>query len=263
MWDQNGTASLNENNEYSNTADFDPSEEEEVLRIGLEDSEAAEVEEAREETGFEQRYERLRRYVFSNPAHREINYKILKYCREPRALNDLEERVGEYPEYKSARQSQYFLITWLAQHEGLTELEIDENDNIVQPEQKEGLTEDEVDDLVADYAYETTDVGLALVDEMNPEHRLMELLEIVPEHYDTYIEVLEFLEEPRGFANVDSLLRGRDVLMVGRDSLDQPMQPSVFVDRLERAGGIFWDEGWMITPEGKELLETIRKRVQD
>jgi hypothetical protein len=263
MQNQNDSVCLNENHESLSTTHVDAIEEEEILQVGLEGFEAIETGETPEEMSFEQRYERLKNYVFSHPSHREINYKILRDCREPQAINELEERIEKYPEFKSARQSQYFLIMWLAQHEGLTELELDKDGTVVSLEQKEGLTEDEIDDLVVTYAYKTTEAGLVIVDEMNPKHRLMELLEIVPEHYDTYIEVLEFLEEPRGFAKVDSLLRGRNVLMVGRDQLDQPMQPSVFVDRLERAGGIFWDEGWMITPEGKELLETIKKRVQD
>jgi hypothetical protein len=241
-------------------SDFD---DEEVIEIGLEDSGFLEDADSFEESDPEQRYKRLRNYVFSNPLHREINYRVLKYCRERRLLGDLEQHIGDYPEFKSARQSQYFLIMWLRQHGGLAELELDEGGDVVSPEQKEGLTEDEVDDLVATLAYETTDVGLVIVEEMDPKHRLVELLKIEPRHYDTYIEVLEFLQEPRGFAKVDSLLRGREVLKVGRDALDQPMQPSVFVDRLERAGGIFWDEGWMITTEGKELLETIKERVQE
>jgi hypothetical protein len=238
-------------------------EEEEVIVIGSESEDVQTDEEEPEGPTYQERYEKLRKYVFSNPPHREINYKILKHCREACPLRDLETHVAAYPEFKKARQSEYFLIKWLVDHGGLEELEIDEEGAVILSEQKEGLTEDEIDDLVVDFAFLTTDVGLDIVEELDPQHRLIELLEIEPRHYDTYIEVLEFLQEPRGFAKVDTLLRGRDVLWIGRGKLSQAMQPSVFVDRLERAGGVFWDEGWMLTPEGKELLETIKERVED
>ncbi|MDR1082786.1 MAG: hypothetical protein LBL27_02835, partial [Coriobacteriales bacterium] len=92
---------------------------------------------------------------------------------------------------------------------------------------------------------------------------LINLFEIVPERYETFIEVLSFLETKRPFAEVDALLRGRDILSFGLESGDRPMQPSVFVDKLEAAGGIFYDNGWQITAEGKELLDTIRERKNE
>jgi hypothetical protein len=250
-------------------------ESEDIVVIGLESPGDKKADGASSDSGtvdgkgqdpalsFDERYQRLRRYVYSNPRHREINYKILKYCREPRLLGDLEGHISSCPEFKAAAQSQYFLFKWIEEHGGLTEYELDGTGEVIELQRKQGLTEDEVDDLVVDFSYQSTDVGLRVATEMDPKHRLIELLSIVPEHYDTYIEVLEFLKERQGFAKVDSMLRGRDVLFAGRKPGDQPMQPSLFVDRLERAGGICWDEGWMITTEGKELLDTIKERAKD
>jgi hypothetical protein len=88
----------------------------------------------------------------------------------------------------------------------------------------------------------------------------MNLFEIVPERFDTYREVLEFLSNHRSYAEVDALLRDRDILMSGRGGGERPLQPSVFIDKLATAGGITWNDGWVITEEGKEVLENIREQ---
>ena len=139
-------------------------------------------------------------------------------------------------------------------------LELDENGEIILPEQKEGLTEDEIDDLVVELAFETNEYGKELVERMSPKNRLLELLDITPQYFDTFIEVLGFLTEKQSMADVDTLLRGRDVLMAGREPGERPVQPSVFVDKLEKAGGIYWEKGWLITEAGRELLETLEER---
>ena len=38
------------------------------------------------------------------------------------------------------------------------------------------------------------------------------------------------------------------------------MQPSVLVDRLQRAAGLVWQNAWKTTPEGKEFLERNDER---
>ena len=209
---------------------------------------------------FEERIALLERSVKRNPLHREVLYKTLKYCMERRLLPDVEETIASYPEFPGTAQSPYFLLNFLVKDGGIDVFELDEEGDVVTEERKEGLDEDAIDDLVVQYAYQTNDIGKTVVEEMSPKNRLIELLGIVPEYYDTYIEVLGFLEEKKSFAAVDTLLRGREVLMATRGPDERPLQPSVFIDKLERAGGIYWDGGWIITPEGKELLETLKER---
>ena len=36
------------------------------------------------------------------------------------------------------------------------------------------------------------------------------------------------------------------------------MQPSVFVDKLERAGALVWNEGWRLTEEGEAFLQDLK-----
>jgi len=196
----------------------------------------------------------------ANPLNRMMLYRILRACDSRMwPLHELEEHVLAQPEYTNATQPPYFLISWLVEYQALDAIEIDHEGAVVTQAMKEGLSEDEVDDLVADFAFTTNDVGRVVLEEFAPSSRLVPLIESVPERYDTYVEVLEFLREKRSYQEIDQLLRGREVLMTGRSEGDRPMQPSVFIDKLAQAGSISFKDGWMITEEGKEMLETIQK----
>jgi hypothetical protein len=205
---------------------------------------------------FEQKVERTIQLLVSNNLNRPILYRILgATAAEPMRLFDLEELIQAMPEFKSATQPPYFLIEWLVKTEALSFTEVDAQGMPITDEQREGKTEDEIDDLIEDMIIETTDVGKEALKAFDPQQRLANLLEDVPERMDTYLEVLEFLKDKHSYNDIDQLLRGRPVLVKTRAQDDRPMQPSVFVDKLAAAGGIVYDEGWVITPEGLALLE--------
>jgi hypothetical protein len=196
----------------------------------------------------------------ANPLYRPVLFRILTYCDGARReLPELEEYVAALPEFAQSTHPQYFLIMWLAESDALDMFEIDAEGAVLSDERKAGLSADEIDDLVEGWSFETNEIGRAVIGEFEPRQRLLELLTSVPERYETYVEVLGFLEKRRSFAEVDALLRGRDVLMVGREPGDRPLQPSVFVDKLAAYGGINFNNGWMVTKEGKELLDAIRE----
>ncbi|MDR1713721.1 MAG: hypothetical protein LBR39_06170 [Coriobacteriales bacterium] len=199
--------------------------------------------------------------LYTNPLNRPILYRMLKRCEAaPVRLHELESWIEQRPEFERATQPPYYLIMWLVDARALEEFELDEAGNTVQPEQKQGLSEDEIDDLVADYSYQTSIIGQAVLAEFDPTIRVQVLLEEVPQRRETYLELLEFLRETRSYNDIDELLRGREILMLGRAEGDRPIQPSVFVDKLAAVGGIVWNKGWIISEEGKELLDTIQAR---
>jgi hypothetical protein len=202
--------------------------------------------------------ERIRGLIQSNPLYRPVLYRILEACQNQRVrLPDLEGYIGGLVEFKSSSQPQYSLIQWLVDAGALDEYEVDAEGEIVSDEQKQGLEEDELDDLIQTFAYQISADGRTVLTDINPVSRLEKLLAEVPERYDTYIEVLQFLRERHSYAEIDALLRGREILMSGREPDDRPMQPSVFVDKLAANGGLVWDKGWTTTKEGKELLDKI------
>jgi hypothetical protein len=210
---------------------------------------------------FVQKADKACALLLHNPINRPILYRVLRICESERVhLHTLEERIQQQPEFAGVVQPPYFLIQWLVDVEALDVFDLDEEGNDVAPEQLEGLTADEIDDLVVDYAFITSAIGMEVIDEFSPKSRLIETLNIIPERYGTYVELLEFLTEKRSLAEIDKLLRGRDVLMSGRKPGENPMHPSVFVDKLADTGGIIYSGGWQVTSEGKELLEAIKDK---
>lgn len=202
--------------------------------------------------------------VTRNPLQRELFYKVLSFCQESKPLREIEQMVMALPGFERTSANAYHFIAVMENAGGLERFELDDEGDVVDDARKVGLTEDEVDDLVAEYAFMTTPAGQAVVEQHTPRARIIELLGLVPERRDTYIELMEFLaEEPRTYNEVTQLLDGRDVLW-HLDSKGNPelMQPSVFLDKLHDAAAIEWHQGWQLSEEGHAYLDEL-KSVQN
>ncbi len=217
------------------------------------------AEEDAHELSFEQQVAAVERVVTRQPLNREIAYAILRYCLERRVQPDVEAYVEGLPEYQFATLDPYHQIDRLVVCGGLERFDLDADGEIVTAAQLEGLSEDEADDLVQGYAYQTTDAGEQAVNEGTPQARMEGLFQAEPERRDTYVELLSFFdEEPRSYQDVCELLDGRDVMFhMLEDGSEERIQPSVFVDRLERAGMIVWNDGWALTDEGRQCVEEL------
>ncbi len=212
-----------------------------------------------DQPSFEDQVRAVERIVLHEPLHREISYKILQFCRERHLLADVEAAIEAMPEYAHATKDPYHLIARLEKAGGLERFPLDADGEIVTAAQLEGLNEDQADDLVRDYAFQTTDAGDQAMENGSPANRMDGLFEAEPERKDTYIELLSFFEEgDRSYQDVCDLLKGRDVLLKpNSEGGFTRMQPSVFVDRLERCGAIVWDNGWQITDVGRRFLDGL------
>ena len=202
--------------------------------------------------------------VTRNPLQRELFYKVLSFCQESKPLREIEQMVMALPGFERTSANAYHFIAVMENAGGLERFELDDEGDVVDDARKAGLTEDEIDDLVAEYAFMTTPAGQAVVEQHTPRARIIELLGLVPERRDTYIELMEFLaEEPRTYNEVTQLLDGRDVLW-HLDSKGNPelMQPSVFLDKLHDAAAIEWQQGWQLSEEGRSYLDEL-KSVQN
>lgn len=202
--------------------------------------------------------------VTRNPLQRELFYKVLSFCQESKPLCEIEQMVMALPGFERTSANAYHFIAVMENAGGLERFELDDEGDVVDDARKAGLTEDEIDDLVAEYAFMTTPAGQAVVEQHTPRARIIELLGLVPERRDTYIELMEFLaEEPRTYNEVTQLLDGRDVLW-HLDSKGNPelMQPSVFLDKLHDAAAIEWHQGWQLSEEGNAYLDEL-KSVQN
>lgn len=245
---------------YDETLTIDDPAPEAVGRASIETDAsicAADLPDAAELT-FEEKLAALNRTVMRHPLNREILYKALAFCAEERPLREAEDFIAALPQFGLATQNQYYLLMSLVKAYGLRLVERDDEGAEVRPEQKEGLDEDEVDDLVASISFKTTEVGTYFVDYNKPSARLVDLLNLDPARTDTYCELLEFVDEkPRPYSQIETLLAGRPALQTVIDGRAETMQPSVFVDKLERAGALVWKDGWTLTEEGREFLRDL------
>ena len=205
----------------------------------------------------EERYERARTLFLHNPAYSQTFLDTLATCDgQIRTLGELEERIAALPGYAKHKTPPYFPVSWLRDADALEELYLDADGNAYEAKDVENLDEDAFDDLVAQYAYRTTDNGRKLAREFSPASRLAGLFDHEPARKEAYLELMAFLREKRSFPEVERHLRGCDPGILTTED-GTMIQPSMFVDKLGAAGAVEFDGGWMITAEGKEMLDTI------
>ncbi|MCD8207214.1 MAG: hypothetical protein LUD72_04665 [Bacteroidales bacterium] len=207
------------------------------------------------EDSFDVKLAKLEETVTRQSLHREIMYQALVFCQERHLLREVEDTIAALPEFKHAVQSQYHIIQALCKGGGLVRFYLGEDGEVLDDAYLETLSEDEQDDLIYDEVYETTDVGKAFVEQHAPHSRLEELFEQEPKRKDTYLELLELCDKgPQTYKTIEELLKGRDVLIRETNCSTEMVQPSVFVDKLQRAAGLVWDDGWKTTDEGRDVL---------
>lgn len=198
----------------------------------------------------EQQLERLRKTVARQPLHREILYKILVRAEDFCTLRQLEDYVAMLPQFAEATEPQYELIQYLVRAGGIDEYELDAQGAIVQEQRKAGLSEDELDDLVCTWGYRTSALGRQVAQEMRPARRLDSLLSEHPEWAEALLDTLGFLDEKRELGEVGDFLK--TLCLTAPDGA--MLQPGVFVDKLEKAGVIVWQDGWVISEDGRQCL---------
>ena len=210
---------------------------------------------------FRRQVAKLTEAITRQSLHREIYYRVLAFCAdESQPLRTIEEYVAGLAPFKQAANSPYHFIEVLETAGGLERFELDEEGEVVTAERCEGLSEDEIDDLVVDFSFMTTPAGLAVVEQHTPRARLIELLDLVPERRESYVDVLAFCaHEPRSYNEICQLLQGRDALVRLVNGEPQTMQPSVFIDKLEAAAAVEWRDGWVLTDEGRAYLAELEE----
>lgn len=245
MYEEERVCDESQNNGFADVANIDAS-------VG--DDQAPE-----EALNFDDALATLEETVTKHPLNRELMYKTLAFCSEERELGAIEAYIAASPEFKTATQTPYHLIITLEKGYGLARTERDQYGATVTPEHKIGLNEDELDDLVCSESYRTTEVGARFVARHHPRARLVELLNLTPERTETYLDLLNYVaENPRTYAEITSFLKDKPALETLIDGKRTIMQPSVFVDNLERSGALVWKGGWTLTEEGYAYLKELR-----
>ena len=190
--------------------------------------------------------------------HQEMYRRTMELCRTPMEFSEVERAIEEFPEFELASQSPYRFIVALVNAGGLRRISLDDQGEAVTLADVEGLSEDEIDDKVACYVLETTETGRAAADELAPQRKLRRLLEQFPDRATVYRDLLSHVKStPCNYEGIEKLFEGRDFSGLRTIGMEKhvALKPSVFVNNMEKAGGLVWKNGrWTITKEGEALL---------
>ena len=188
---------------------------------------------------------------------REVLYKTLAHCLEPRDAVELERFVAEQDEYRYQHvlQTPYAAIRMLVDAKGLAETPVDAAGHSIDPARRATLTEDELDDLTAHTLLATTEAGAAAVRLLDPARRIAAQLAKKPHRRATYCAVLAYCaEEPRTLPQIQELFKTNTDLVLDHVTAHHTLAPDYYVDRLEKAGALTWRGAWAITEAGRQAL---------
>lgn len=203
----------------------------------------------------EESLKKLLDFMYAQPLHREILYRVLAFCQTRHMLTEVENFIMQLPEFAAATQSPFFIIEDLRIKGALACLELDENGQVVCEEDKIGLDENEIDDLVVDFAYENTELGNAALNQCSPQSRFLKLVGESAAYEQAYLEVMSFLTEKQGPGAIDAFLQQ----WKATSGSGSNVATSIVIENLEKSGVIRWQKGWEITEEGRDLLLGLEK----
>lgn len=202
-------------------------------------------------------FERALSCVKKQPLNLEVLVAAIEYCLQPREQSEVESYIQSTTADKGALQSPYGLMRQLVASGALSCTELDTQGRAVCAAQKEGLTEDEVDDLVQGWRYEATKAGREVVAYFSPDRRMERLLDAHPTADGAYRSVMRYCETPRSRSDLAAFIERGELLDALQAVLPKgsTLRPSVLMDKLEAAGMLTWDGGWMLTEAGRRYLE--------
>lgn len=240
--------------------DAAPSEEDtyaEHVPVAVQDP----AEEGPEELTLEDRINKVVMCIGAQNSLREVLYKTLAFCDEPRDFTEVEDFISAQDEfvYSHIMQTPFTLIEMLLHADGLSQTAMDAQGNPVMDEQLDGMSEDEADDLVATYQIRATDAGCEAVRLLAPERRIEAQLELRLHRRDTYFAVLEFCQQPRKFPEIEEFFKNTPDLVQDVVAHHHKLSPDFYVDKLDKAGALVWRGAWVVTDAGRQMLEAHKR----
>ena len=179
--------------------------------------------------------ENIKRRISAEPRYEKALYRILGDCLDPIAFGDLEQKVCAYPEMQVRVQDPATLVSWLAGVGALEALEADP------------ATDEAVRDA-SNVVLATSEEGKRVWGEHEKANDVAHLIQTGGPLKRTYKRVLELCRTPQSKHAVERALSEEGLLDT------KQRQASYFLDKLERAGGLVWYEGWATTPQGLSQL---------
>ena len=229
--------------------------------------------------------EGLLKAITKQPLHRHIYRKLLIFLNEEHSTEEAEAFLAEVPEFAYAVQPAGRFLDVLERAGGIERRSQDEDlvDGVdgedervgdifpsdaefsesnaeaegVAALEEAGEFEETPQDALATLVgahWLTTDLGREYIEATDPIAPLNELITQDTSRTDSYLLVLErCAREPQSLADLEKAIRA---FQRENESAAQ-IQPSVYLDRLERVGGLYWKGQWNITKEGREILASL------
>lgn len=230
--------------------------------------------------------EGLTKAVCKQPLHRHLYRHLLVYLEDEHSTEEAEEFLAQVPEFAYAIQpAGRFLdvleraggIERLAEEEEAEEdlsfgdaddalsadadaLELDEYDEDALAEideETEEAPQDALATLVGAH-WLITDLGREYVEATDPIAPLHTLITQDPSRMKGYLMVLQMCSEgPKPLAELEKAIRA----LQQEDKSTAQIHPSIYLDRLERVGGLYWKGQWNATEEGREVLADLKAEM--
>lgn len=184
------------------------------------------------------------------PAKRELYLAALTFAaRQPDRVGRfaLEDVIDEQPQRSAFFQPAGALVDALVSFGALDE-------QLPEPEFDEDAEEEFVD--MARATYGLTDAGAAALRALSPALRLDALLKQEDGRKENFLDLMRFCSErKRTRQEIDGLLKGVcEAEKNERHVAALALYPSYYVDRLEKAGALAWNNGWTTTEEARAYL---------
>jgi hypothetical protein len=214
------------------------------------------------ELPFDQRVEKTMACLRRRESFRKILYGLLKFCEQERTYDEIDAHVRCYPESEANRQSSRRYVFFLRRTGALEEVEYDANgdavtDDVRAEKRAAGMAEEAIEDLGVEQRVMTTEVGRKAIRLDDPGLRLCDLLVEKESRLSTYRRLLEFCAIPRQLEEIASFLADDPGLEIDHGTGVAGMQPNAYISKLDQAGGLVWNDGWVATEEGLKSIAAL------
>ncbi len=262
------------------TAEFSEGADEEKLQVRTHSPKDS------EET-FEEKVDAVIACVGAQNALREVLFKTLEHCEEPREFSEVEEFISQQDEfiYSHIIQTPYTLIQMLIRAGGLKEVSGDMQDDVEDAEdtcgavasedvataeeltgERDCLSGDtnkaELDEDSEIVVLQTTPEGCEAVRILDPAKRIRAQLLAHPNRCSTYLAVLDFCKTPRTFPEIQSFFKTTPGLAQDVVAAHHKLSPDYYVDKLDKAGALVWRGAWVDTEAGLRALSDFSSHKQ-
>ena len=203
-------------------------------------------------------YEAVRKALLANRANTLALLGCLRETLEERPFREAEEALAGSRAMALTTQTPHALYAMLLKCGAVEAIEVSEESDVdANGSLSDGTKAPEVvdapcSDLPAqpvDYLLRTTEIGRAVLDELEPAKRFSELLAAEPDGYgDAYDRVLALCETGASKADIEEALAGHAAL-----SFPKQIYPGYFISKLETVDGISWDGTWRTTEAGQRM----------